>query len=281
MAFCGVCCCWWYVRRGNNKSGLAAASAVLPGYTCQGSMRAALPGVVRRLDRPRVTFSRCGARCLRSAVPSVQVASVLPFMRSAGDVLRASVPCWRAGVLRVVRSAGPASVPVSPRSMRPRPRASRVNGPGRREMARTGKFCGKSPRKMSSDSQETSCRRSDPENRQNSPYAREREDPEKNRLEKASGRNGNLPPKIGSGKVLKFPHAREKGKLRKEAKLFLPTEPHLLLVAAELTRFPFLYISGQQMRKIRRKRDQNAKSWQFCGKTVAITLRLIWAKMKG
>lgn len=63
---------------------------------------------------------------------------------------------------------------------------------------------------MSSDSQETSCRKSDPENGCNSPYAREREDPEKNRLEKASGRNGNRPPKIGSGKVLKFPHAREK-----------------------------------------------------------------------
>ena len=53
--------------------------------------------------------------------------------------------------------------------------------------------------------------------------------PKKNRLEKASGRNGNRPPKIGSGKVLKFPHAREKGRLRKEAKLFLPTEPHLII----------------------------------------------------
>jgi len=50
--------------------------------------------------------------------------------------------------------------------------------------------------------------------------------PKKNRLEKASDRNGNQPPKIGSGKALKFPHAREKGRLRKEAKLFLPTEPH-------------------------------------------------------
>lgn len=134
---------------------------------------------------------------------------------------------------------------------------------------------------MSSDSQKTSCRKSDPENPQNSPYAREREDPQKNRPEKGSGRNGNWPPKIGSGKVLKFSHAREKRKLRKEAETLFTDRAHLLLVSAELTRFPFLYISGRQMRKIRRKQDQIAKSWQNGGKTAATTRRLTWAIMKG
>ena len=129
---------------------------------------------------------------------------------------------------------------------------------------------------MSSDSQETSCRKSDPENGRNSPYAREREDPKKNRLEKASGRNGNRQPKIGSGKALKFPHAREKRKLRKEAKLFLPTEPHLIISSGGVDQVSiFVYFrpaNEKNPQKMRLKCKILAILWQNSGNYTEVDL---------